>query len=367
MTEPNSSSAAGDTARRQVAVFISIPTILFVGVAVAVAWALASIGNVLLMIFVSIFSVALLSPVVDVMERRLRWSRALCSTVLVLGLAILIGVGLLVILQSVVDAVRGFSDDLPRLVERARDSDLGSFINGGSGSLETLRDHSGDIVDGVAKASGGAAQVGASAFGVLTLGVSATFLTLFGLIDAPRVQSMIGSLLFREQRERYERVTDRVVQTTSRYMLGNLAVSLICASVYGITAVILGLPYAIALALIAGVLDLIPNLGALLAGIIIGLVALSVSLGALIAFAIVIVVYQQVENYILQPTIVGRAARVSGFTVIASILVFGSLFGIVGAIIGVPLAAAIQIVVDEATAGRRARVAAVDSARQQPT
>ena len=94
--------------------------------------------------------------------------------------------------------------------------------------------------------------------------------------------------------------------------------------------------------------------------------ALSVSLGALIAFVIVILVYQQVENYILQPTIIGKAADVSGFTVIVSVLVFGSLFGIIGAIIGVPIAAATEIVLDEATVRRRARIAADDAASQQP-
>ena len=116
----------------------------------------------------------------------------------------------------------------------------------------------------------------------------------------------------------------------------------------------------------AGILDLIPNIGALLAGIIIGIVALSVSLGALIAFVIVIVLYQQIENYVLQPTIIGRAASVSGFTVIVSVLVFGSLFGVIGAIIGVPISAGIQIVLEETTAPRRAQIAAADAGQQRP-
>ena len=210
------------------------------------------------------------------------------------------------------------------------------------------------------------AHVGVSAFGAVTLTVSVVFLTLFGLIDEPRVRASVASLLYRDKRERFERLTDRIVRTTSRYMLGNLAISVICATVYGLTAVILGLPHALALALIAGILDLIPNIGALLAGIIIGLVALSVSLGALIAFAIVIVVYQQVENYILQPTIIGRAARVSGFTVITSVLVFGALFGIVGAVVGVPIAAAVELVLAEVTADRLACIAADDAAGRQP-
>src|SRR5262249_3314869 len=196
-------------------------------------------------------------------------------------------------------------------VDEARHTSLGGFINGGSNSLDTLKSHASDIAGGVAKVSGGIASVGVSAFGVVTLAFSVTFLTLFGLIDEPRVRASIGGLIYRDRRERFDDVTDRIVITTSRYMLGNLAISVICATVYGITAVILGLPYALALALIAGILDVIPNVGSLLAGIIIGIVALSVSLGALIAFVIVIIVYQQVENYILQPTIIGKVTHVS--------------------------------------------------------
>ena len=354
-----SKAAAG---RAGVEVSISIPTILLVAGAVAIAWALASIANVLLLIFVSIFSAAVLVPVVSVMERRLRWSRRLCAFVLVLAIVIVIGAVVLVLAQAISDAVRDFSDDLPQIIDRVRHSDLGDFINGGSGSLDTLREHAGDITKGVGEVSGGVADVGVSAFGAVTLVFSVTFLTLFGLIDAPHARDWIGSLLYRDKRERYLQVTDRIIQTTSRYMLGNVAISLICATVYGVTAVILGLPYPLALAVIAGLLDLIPNLGATLAGLIIGLVALSVSLEALIVFAIVIVVYQQIENYVLQPTIIGKAARISGFTVLASVLAFGALFGLIGAIIAVPIAAGLQIVTEELTAARRARIAAADAA-----
>jgi predicted PurR-regulated permease PerM len=124
------------------------------------------------------------------------------------------------------------------------------------------------------------------------------------------------------------------------------------------------MPYPLALALIAATLDLIPTIGATIAGIIIAIVALSVSVEALIVFAIVMVVYQQIENYVLQPTIIGKAAQVSGFTVLTSVLAFGALFGLIGAIIGVPIAAGLQILVDELTADRRARIAAADAADQ---
>ena len=367
MIGPDSGLAAGSEGRREVEVSVSIRTILVVAAVVAVGLALASLGKILLLILVSTFSVAVLSPVVDAMERRLGWSRALCASVLVLGIVI-VGIGIvIVLLGAIVDGVRNFGDALPGLVDKARHSDLGGLIDGQSNALDVLKTHASDITSGLGKASGGVAHVGASAFGVVTLVFSVTFLTLFGLVDEPRVRTAVGSLLYRDSRERYEQVTDRIIKTTSRYMLGNVAISVICGTVYGITAVILGLPHAFALAVIAGILDLIPNIGALLAGIIIGLVALSVSLGALIAFVIVIVVYQQIENYVLQPTIIGRAARVSGFTVLVSVLVFGSLFGVIGAIIGVPISAGIQIVLEEFTAARRARIAAADAAEQHPT
>jgi predicted PurR-regulated permease PerM len=365
MTTGDSSSGAPAAGRTGVEVSISTSTVLLVGVAVAIAWALASIANVLLVLLVSIFSVAVLLPVVTVMERRLRLSRRLSAVVLVLALVIVIGAIVLVMAQAVSDAVSDFGDDLPQIVDKVKRSDLGAFINGGSGSLDTVREHTGEITEGVGRVSGGVADVGVSAFGAVTLVLSVTFLTLFGLVDAPHARDWIGSLLYRDRRDRYLQVTDRIIQTTSRYMLGNVAISLICATVYGVTAVILGLPYPLALAVIAGLLDLIPNLGATLAGLIISLVALSVSLDALVAFAIVIVIYQQIENYVLQPTIIGKAAKVSGFTVLASVLAFGALFGLIGAIIAVPIAAGLQIVTEELTAGRRARIAAADAAEQR--
>jgi predicted PurR-regulated permease PerM len=361
-TAGEASPQPGQASRTQLEVSVSIRTILLIAGVVAIAWALASIANVLLIILVSVFSVAVLSPVVSVMERRLRWSRKLCAAVLVLATVIVLGAVVLVVMQAAVSAVRDFSDDLPRIVDEARQSDLGSVINSGSDSLETLSKNAGEITSGVAKVSGGVADVGVSAFGVVTLVLSVMFLTLFGLIDERRMRDWVGGLLYRGDRERFLQVTDRIIQTTSRYMLGNLAISLVCGTVYGVTAVILDIPYPLALALIAGILDLIPSIGATIAGIIVGLVALTVSPTAFIVFLIVMVVYQQIENYVLQPTIIGKAARISGFTVLASVLAFGALFGLIGAIIGVPIAAGIQIVVDELTEDRRARIAAADAA-----
>ena len=228
-----------------------------------------------------------------------------------------------------------------------------------------MRKHAGDITSGVGKVSGGVAQVGVSAFGAITLVFSVIFLTLFGLIDEAPCAGLDGSLLYRDERERYLQVTDRIIRTTSRYMLGNLAISVICGTVYGVTALILGLPYPLALAVIAGSSTSSPASGPRSPASIIAIVALSVSLEALIVFAIVMVVYQQIENYILQPTIIGKAAQVSGFTVLASVLGFGALFGSSGrsSACRSPRAA------DRRCGARRpqkSRIAAAEAEEQQP-
>jgi predicted PurR-regulated permease PerM len=341
---------------------ISIRTILLVAVTVVVIVALASIRSVLLVLFVSAFSVAVLSPPAAAMERRFGWSRRVCSMVLVLAIVVVVAGVAVVMVQAVGSAVHGLSHDLPHIADQARHSGLGRLIDKRNGSLDAVTKHAGDITNGAGKVSRGVAHVGVSAFGAIAVVFSVIFLTLFGLIDEPHLRGWTGSLMERDTRERYLRVTDRIVRTTSSYMLGNLAISVVCGAVYGVTAVILGLPYPLALAVIAGILDLVPNVGATIAGAIIVLVALSVSLEAVIVFLIVIVVYQQIENYVLQPTIIGKAARISGFTVLASVLAFGALFGLIGAVIGVPIAAGLQILVEELTAGRRARLAAANPA-----
>jgi predicted PurR-regulated permease PerM len=145
-------------------------------------------------------------------------------------------------------------------------------------------------------------------------------------------------------------------------MLGNIAISIICGTIYGLSAWALGLPFPLALAFIAGFLDLVPMVGATVAGVILVLAALTQGVPAAVIMLAIVLVYQQVENYVLQPTILGRAADVSGFLVIASVLVFGTLLGVVGAIIAVPIVASIQIVVRELTAKRRVAMAELRAA-----
>jgi predicted PurR-regulated permease PerM len=346
------------SSRTGTSISIAPQTILiFVGLA-TLTWAIVSVGGTLLVIFVAVFLAMVLSPVVDAAARRLKLGRGAASSLVVLGLAVLVVVLLLIALAPLGNAVRAFVHNIPKITREIEHSAIGKQLNNHDHLVNTLHKHAAAIASGAGKAASGLIGIATSAFNVFLLGFSVLFMTLFLVKDLPSYRKALSSLQGNASAARWHRIVDEIITTTSRYMIGNIVISIICGTIYGTTAVILGLPYPLALAVIAGILDMVPNVGSLIAGIIIGVVALSVSTTAVIVFVIVILVYQQFENYVLQPTIIGKAADISGFLVILSVLVWGALFGVVGAIVGVPITAAILTIVSELTADRRARIAA---------
>jgi predicted PurR-regulated permease PerM len=340
-------------------VAITVRTMLIAAAFVFVAWAFVSVRTAALTIFLSLFAAFVLEPVVSVAQRRLSLGRSAASTLVVLGLLAIGIVCMFVLISPFVDAVRDFVDALPSIVQDVRDSSLGSWLDERSQGPEQVQDNAREIAQAIGRAAGGVLGVSLSAFSLLLSVVSAIFLTLFLLIDLPRLLGAADSVLSPNGSRRFQRIVPAVITAVSRTMLGNVAISVICGTIYGLSAWALGLPFPLALAFIAGFLDLIPMVGATIAGAILVLTALTQSLTAALVMLAIVLIYQQIENYLLQPTILGRAAEVSGFLVMTSVIVFGTLFGAVGAIIAVPIVASIQIVVREATAQRRKAMAAL--------
>ncbi len=182
-------------------------------------------------------------------------------------------------------------------------------------------------------------------------------MTLFLVIDLPNLSRSLHSVLYPRESARTAALEERITRTIGRYAIGAVVIATIAGTVQGTAALILGVPFALALGIVAGLLGLIPQVGATLAAVVLSLVALTQGVLPAVIMLTVCIVYQQVENYVLQPTIQGRAADISGFFVIASVIVGAALLGVVGALIAVPLTASAQIVVRELTAERRAAVA----------
>jgi predicted PurR-regulated permease PerM len=158
---------------------------------------------------------------------------------------------------------------------------------------------------------------------------------------------------------RWSPVVEDSIRAVSSTLIGNVAISVVAGTVAGLSASILGLPFPIVLAVITGLLDLIPQVGATIAAVILTAVALTVGTTEAVIMLIIQLIYQQIENYIVYPIVYRQAVELTGFTTIVSVLIAGSLLGVVGAILAVPFAAVIKTVVYEAGRPRRERMAAM--------
>jgi predicted PurR-regulated permease PerM len=169
------------------------------------------------------------------------------------------------------------------------------------------------------------------------------------------------------QEERWLGVWERVTTSVSRWAIGVVVIATIAGTVQGVTAWLLGSSFAVGLGVIAGLLDMIPNIGATIAGfILVPALWAEQGLTAALIMLVVLLVYQQLENNILTPKIQGKAVDLSAFFIIVAVTLFGALLGVLGALTAVPLAAMIQIVVQELTKARRERVAAAKAENASP-
>ena len=147
---------------------------------------------------------------------------------------------------------------------------------------------------------------------------------MFLLSDIANLKRALGSVLMPGEDERWLGVWERVTASISRWAIGVVVIAAIAGTTQGVTAWLLGSSYALALGVIAGLLDMIPNIGATIAGfILVPALWAEEGLTAAIIMLVVLLVYQQVENNILTPKIQGKAVNLSGFFIIVAVTLFG--------------------------------------------
>jgi predicted PurR-regulated permease PerM len=351
---------AGQVEKRELV--IPIRTILIVSAAIGVLGAFVAIGSTFLIVFVGIFLGLVFEFPVRFVIRRTGWSRGLAATVTVLGTAVgVVLIGLL-FLVPMVGSVRDFLHDLPQTIDQLRSSDELSWL-GDTGIGKNLQEGADKTSVSVPDAISGVLGIAGDFFSIFLVGFTILFICLFFLSDVPNMKRALGSVLMPGDDDRWLGVWERVTESVSRWAIGVVVIATIAGTTQGVTAWLLGSSFALGLGVIAGLLDMIPNLGATLAGfILVPALWAESGIGAAIVMLIVVLVYQQVENNILTPKIQGRAVNLSGFFIIVSVTLFGALLGVLGALTAVPLAATVQIFVQELTKARREKVAAARAA-----
>jgi predicted PurR-regulated permease PerM len=343
---------------QRVEIVVSVRTLLLLlGFGVLVALAILSLGT-LLSIFVAAVIALGLDPVVGALVRR-GWKRGRAA--LVVFALLFAAVFALVVLAAgpVWDQIVEFVHKLPEywdeLTSNETFQDLTSTADADQKIRSALKDLAAGLPDAASTLLGAAGGIFGSVLSLVTL----TFLALFLLMERPTITDWLFGFTPPAADRRWRPVVEESISVVSASLLGNVAISVVAATVAGLSAWALGLPFPIVLALIAGLLDLIPQVGATVAAVILVAVALTVSTGAAVAMLVIQLVYQQLENYVVYPIVYRRAVELSPFTTIVAVLIASSILGIVGAILAVPFAAVIKTVVREAASPRRERMAAL--------
>jgi predicted PurR-regulated permease PerM len=352
--------------RRAVQITVSAKTLAFIAVVTALAVSLFAIRGALILVFTGIFLAFVFELPVRAVMRRFKLGRGLAAAIVVLGSAVAVAVLALLLLVPIVSSLIDFLKSLPTIVEDLRDSSELSWL-GDSGAAENVQTGSEKLagtiptaIDAFLGIAGDAFSAGIAAFTIL-------FLALFLIVDLPRLQGAVASVLYPGHSNRVLVLWEAITKTVSRWAIGAACIAVMAGLVQGGTAWLVGSSYALALGVIAGLLDLIPTIGATIAGfILVPTVLAEEGLTAALIMLAVILVYQQVENNLITPTVQGKAVEISGFFVMLGVTIFGALLGVLGALVAVPVTASLQIIAKEITADRRARVAEARAAAEPP-
>jgi predicted PurR-regulated permease PerM len=249
------------------------------------------------------------------------------------------------------DAVPGYIDDLT--AGRGR---LG-FLEREYHIVERVREaieKSG--VTGVLGLSGTALAVTKSIVNAIVAIVTIAFLTLFMLLEGPAWVERLYGLVPEPSQPRWRKIGYDIYRTVGGYVTGNLTISLIAGVTSTLVLLVLGVQYAVALGLVVALLDLIPLAGATIAAVIVTTVGFLDSVRSGIALIIFFVIYQQLENHVLQPLVYGRTVQLSPLIVLIAVLMGAELAGVIGALGAIPIAGAIQVIIVDWLAFRRQRI-----------
>ena len=329
-------------------------------------WVAVTAGAVLALIFVYLameaiswvlvaaFFAMALNPAVGALERRGVGRGRAAAIVFVVAFAALGLLGFLVI-PPLVTATTDFVEALPDYL-RDLDAERGplAFLEQRFHLGEQLVDiyERGGIAALLGLESPGASTARAAADTALAL-IAVPFLTFFMLLDGRRWVEGVLDVIPPSARPRWERAVDGINRTVGGYVTGNLLISLVAGTVAAVTLMAAGVPYALPLAVIVAILDLIPLVGATVALVICGVAALSEGVVQAIVVIVVLLVYQQIENHVLLPVVYGRTVDLSPLAVLVALLIGAEIAGVLGALAAIPVAGSISVVASELVRWRR--------------
>jgi predicted PurR-regulated permease PerM len=304
--------------------------------------------DVFVWILAAAFLAIALNPLVERLEPRI--GRRPAATVVFIGFVILMLAVVAAFVAPFVTQVDELTTAVPKAISDAQENSTVQRLDHRFHLANQAKKHLGTLPNIV---FGAADTVLGGAVAVTTV----FFLTLFLLYELPTLANVALRQIPPQRRPRVVAAVNHLNRTIGGYVAGNLVISLICGTVTTLSLYLLDVPYSLALGVFMAVFDLIPLVGATIGSIVvIGAAFIFVDVRAGVIMFIVVNVYQQIENHVLQPMIYGRTVQIPSLTVLIAVLCGGAILGLIGALLAIPIAATIQTVASELLDERADRI-----------
>jgi len=345
--------------RPQVPVRTIVATIGMVLAAALALYLLVETRRILMWMVIAAFFAVALHPLAAWVQRRVLADRLRALATFLVFLVVFLGLGGLLTAFAVPLVREGtkFAGQLPELIDEARagQGTVGRLLER-TNVLEWVEDNQDRIdsfVNGLtAPAAGAVRSVATGIAGAVTVFVLAYLMVLEG----PRLVDGATSVLAPATAARIRRVGADCARSVTGYLTGNLLISAICGSLTYVVLLVLGIPFAGLIALFVGLADLVPLVGATLGGAVAVIAGFLHSTTAGIVVLAFFVLYQQLENHLLQPMIFARTVKLDPLTVIVAILLGVELLGVLGALLAIPVAGMVQVILRDVWDHRRGRL-----------
>lgn len=320
--------------------------------ALLLGFALYTIQSVLVLVVVSLFLAAGLNPIVEWLERHgvRRGPSVLVVTVGVIGVLSLF---VLAIVPVIADQVVAITTSAPGWLDRLQGSPR---IQALDDEYDIIGNVQGYIADGdfVGPVFGGVLGFGMRVLSSLFNVFIVLVLTLYFLASLHRTKRSLYGLVPASRRERFSRLGDRVVADIGGYVGGAFVVALTAGLVSLVFLLLVGLAeYAVALAFVVALLDVIPMIGATLGAVVVSAIGFATDVRTGVACVIFFLIYQQLENYVVYPRVMSRSVDIPGAVAVIAALVGATLLGVVGALLAIPMAAAVMLILREVVQRRQ--------------
>ncbi|MDT0529971.1 AI-2E family transporter [Micromonospora sp. DSM 115977] len=311
---------------------------------------LRNAAGILVLVVIALFLAVGLHPAV-VRLRSWGLPHGLAVAVVALTVVLLLCGGLFALVPPIVTQTGQFIEQLPSYLEALRRNETVNDLVERYDLMERVQ--SAANADTVGQALGGVLGGAQLIFGTVFRGLTVLVLTIYFLAYFDRLRDLGYSLVPRSRRERVRLIGDEILTKVGAYMVGALSIAVLAGVSTFVFALIVGLPYPFALAVVVAVTDLIPQIGATLGAVIVSLVGFATDLPVGIACAVFFLIYQQVENYLIYPKIMRRSVSVNEVAALVAALLGVSLLGVVGALIAIPAVAALQLILREVVLPRQ--------------